>query len=128
MGLVRGHAYTIVFPFLTQIDVYDKPRRLLKVRNPWGEQEWLGGGSDKDKTFWNKVSSIDKKRLGFNQSNDGIFFMFWEDFLDYFIIVNICKVDDKANYYYEELIYENNVPMFATLITKGGHSTLGITQ
>jgi hypothetical protein len=73
---------------------------LLKVRNPWGEQEWLGGGSDKDKAFWNKVTSIDKKRLGYNQSNDGIFFMFWEDFLDYFIIVNICKIDDKANYYY----------------------------
>jgi hypothetical protein len=51
------------------------------------------------------VSSIDKKRLGFSQNNDGIFFMFWEDFLDYFIIINICKINDKANYYYEDIIY-----------------------
>jgi hypothetical protein len=31
--------------------------------------------------------------------------MLWEDFLDYFQLVNICKVDDRANYYYDELIH-----------------------
>lgn len=43
---------------------------------------------------------MDKKRLGYAKDDDGVFFMTWEDFLMYFLVVNICKVDDKANYYY----------------------------
>lgn len=74
---------------------------MLKIRNPWGEKEWIGGGSDKDAAFWNKVSNTDKNRLGLTGANDGIFFMFWEDFLQYFQIINLCKVNDNANYYYE---------------------------
>jgi hypothetical protein len=70
------------------------------VRNPWGEKEWTGRGCDSDKKFWNSVSSIDKTRLGYSEKNDGIFFIFWEDFICYFQIINVCKVDDKANYYY----------------------------
>lgn len=29
--------------------------RLVKIRNPWGEQEWNGKWGDKDST-WNKLS------------------------------------------------------------------------
>lgn len=74
---------------------------MLKIRNPWGEKEWTGGGSDKDTAFWNKISNTDKKILGLTEKNDGLFFMFWEDFLEFFQIINICKVKDNANYYYE---------------------------
>ena len=30
-GLVLGHAYTVM-------GVYDKPYRMVKVRNPWGKR------------------------------------------------------------------------------------------
>lgn len=46
--------------------------------------------------------------------------MFWEDFLNFFQIVNICKVNDSSNYYYEELTYPKDMPVYAGLTTKGG--------
>lgn len=100
----------------------------MKVRNPWGEKEWTGGGSDSDKKFWNSVSPAEKRLLGYSEKNDGVFFMFWEDFLEYFQVINICKVDDKANYYYEELNYPKDVPVFTALTTRGGNITLAVTQ
>lgn len=54
--------------------------------------------------------------------------MFWEDFLDYFQVINICKVNDKANYYYEELTYPKDVPVFTAMTTRGGNITLAVTQ
>jgi hypothetical protein len=49
----------------------------VKVRNPWGEKEWMGAASDSDTKFWKGVSANDKKRLNYNTVNDGIFFMIW---------------------------------------------------
>ena len=77
MGLVQGHAYTIVYYLLTQLGVYDRPRKMIKIRNPWGQKEWKGGASDKDTSFWNNISPLDKKRLGHENKDDGVFFMFW---------------------------------------------------
>ena len=73
---------------------------MIKIRNPWGEKEWKGGASDRDKGFWNSLSNLDKKRLGYVNKDDGIFFIFWEEFLYYFHLVDIAKIDDRANYYY----------------------------
>ena len=61
-----------------QLSVYSKPRKLLKIRNPWGELEWKGGASDRDKKFWNSISASEKRQLGYEDKNDGLFFMFWE--------------------------------------------------
>lgn len=36
--------------------------------------------------------------MNYKDKNDGIFFMLWEDFVNYFGMVDICKVDDNANY------------------------------
>ena len=73
----------------------------MKIRNPWGEKEWKGGASDSDKKFWNSISPLDRKRLGHENKDDGVFFMFWEEFINYFQLVDICKIEDRANYYYE---------------------------
>lgn len=74
------------------------------------------------------MSGGDKQRLGYSEKNDGIFFIFWEDFLNYFQIIDICKVDDEANYYYEELVYTKDVPVFSGMEIMGGNCTLAITQ
>lgn len=36
--------------------------------------------------------------MNFVQGNDGIFFMLWEDFVNYFDMIDICKVRDNASY------------------------------
>jgi hypothetical protein len=30
--------------------------------------------------------------------NDGVFFMLWEDFLNYFSMIDICKINDNSHY------------------------------
>ena len=53
---------------------------------------------------------MDKDKLGNRLQNDGTFFMLWEDFVNYFAMVDICKINDNANYFYYEDNYQNDVP------------------
>ena len=43
-------------------------------------------------------------------------------------MINICKVNDKANYYYEELAYPKDVPVYSAMVIRGGGLTLAVTQ
>ena len=86
-----------------QLGVFDKPTKLVKLRNPWGHKEWKGRASDYDIDFWNQISASDKQLLDYQDGNrkkekDGIFFVTWEDFLKYFQLVDICKINDNAHY------------------------------
>ena len=80
----------------------------------------MGPACDQDKGFWNRVSAADKRRLGHKDKDDGIFFIVWEDFLQYFQLVNICKVNDKASYYYEELTFPKGRGIFTNVTCSGG--------
>lgn len=55
--------------------------KLVKLRNPLGNKNWEGEWSDKD-SKWNDKSLRDM--LNYNINNDGIFFMKYDDFLNYF--------------------------------------------
>jgi hypothetical protein len=46
MGLVPGHAYTLIAAKQSS-----SGHRLLKLRNPWGETEWTGAWCD-DCPLW----------------------------------------------------------------------------
>ena len=54
--------------------------RLLKIRNPWGEELYNGKWSDSDYNWTDDLRAEVKAK----QKNDGIFFMQLEDFLYYF--------------------------------------------
>ena len=123
----RSRLYSGKLIFI-QLSVYNKPRKMLKIRNPWGELEWKGGAPDRDRKYWNSISTSEKRRLGYEDKNDGLFFMFWEEFPQYFQLVDICKIDDTANYYYEEITYPNGQPVYTSLESKGGEATIAITQ
>lgn len=69
-GLYESHAYTI-------LDIFEQPYKMVKLRNPWGREEWNGRASEQDKNFWNKLKGIDRDNLGQKYGNDGIFFMLW---------------------------------------------------
>ena len=73
-GIFSGHAYTV-------ISIHEaEDKRLMKIRNPWGNSEWRGAYSDHS-SLW--TESL-KKECGWKDDNDGIFFMPFTDYLEYF--------------------------------------------
>ena len=93
MGLVLNHAYSL-------LDVWEGQRRsgerikLLKLRNPWGEGEWKGkwcAGSD----LWSTLPVEIHRQLGYTNTNDGTFFMSFDDFYLFFEKLYLCKLFPK---------------------------------
>ena len=80
VGLITGHAYSI----LKMQDV--NGTKLVQVRNPWGEHEWLGDFSDKSEAWTADL----KQAVGYEDEEDGSFFMHWPDFIQYFGCIEIC--------------------------------------
>jgi len=87
-GLVSGHTFTVTN--LVEGYVNKKYTRLIRLRNPWGYKEWIGDWSDHSK-LWTEEA---KKELNINLhiEDDGEFFMSFEDFFKYFLVVDICRV------------------------------------
>ena len=72
-GLAQSHAYTVLGAFLVN-DANGSPRKLYKIRNPWGSETYKGpySDSDSDSTTWD--TSL-KQAVAFENKNDGTFFM-----------------------------------------------------
>ncbi|KHN84956.1 Calpain clp-1 [Toxocara canis] len=72
-GLVKGHAYSITG--MRMIETPEGTIPLLRLRNPWGnEQEWNGDWSD-DSELWDGVSRKQKKEMNLVVENDGEFWL-----------------------------------------------------
>jgi len=104
VGLVSSHAYTV-------ISVYDfDDNKLLKIRNPWGGGfEWNGDFGDKS----NKWTKEIKQKVNFQDADDGIFYMTFQDFLKYFPYTFVCKYYDGWSYKYKKIIQTNSDRMIA---------------
>lgn len=82
-GIVPNHAYSILNVKKVQ------GNRLLKLRNTWGRFEWSGDWCDEDEENWTPSM---KKRLNFQNSDDGQFWMCFEDYLEQFKYLYVCRV------------------------------------
>eukprot|EP01155_Anaeramoeba_flamelloides_P003187 Anaeramoba_flamelloidesa1061183_52.p1 GENE.a1061183_52~~a1061183_52.p1 ORF type:complete len:608 (-),score=147.56 a1061183_52:33-1682(-) len=86
-GIVYGHAYAI-------LDIrYINNIKLLKLRNPWGKQEWNGAFS-RDSKDWTRSL---KTRLNYFPKkgvSDGSFWMTFADFTQNFKNIYICRIFD----------------------------------
>jgi len=95
-GLVKGHAYGVTalrkVPIgSTGLSTLFKGREkiaLVRLRNPWGEKEWNGAFSDRSRE-WNSISEKERDKLGLVTSDDGEFWMPWEDFVTQFTDLSI---------------------------------------
>ena len=94
-GIIPDHAYSIlkVYEIKRRWDVI----RLIKLRNPWGNYEWEGKWGDKDDNWDDAL----KKKVGFEDWDDGVFFMEVDDYVQYCECTIICKVQD--NYFQNRL-------------------------
>ena len=72
-GLAQSHAYTVLGAFVVN-DAKGVPRKLYKIRNPWGEEKYKGPYSDSDSDPANWDQAL-QQAVAFENKNDGTFFM-----------------------------------------------------
>ncbi|XP_041820264.1 calpain-9 [Chelmon rostratus] len=88
-GLVKGHAYSITG--MEQVNYRGKMVQLIRIRNPWGQVEWNGPWSDKSRE-WGYIDRAEKDRILQNSTDDGEFWMEFEDFKRNYDKVEICNM------------------------------------
>ena len=81
-GLIAGHAYTVLG--LHEI----KGEKVIRLRNPWGEENYNGAWSD-NSSKWTKEL---KEKYKFDEKEDGDFYMGYKDFLKYFMNIGFAKL------------------------------------
>ena len=96
-GLYSGHAYSILDAFEVG------SHKLVKIRNPWGSgnpKEWTGPWSDNSEELLANLSEINRvltKKWGKDvelleeENKDGSFLMSYDDFVDTWHNLSICK-------------------------------------
>ena len=93
LGLITNHAYTVI-----QTAVLRKTNgseiKLLKMMNVWGTNEWVGDWSDNSSKWTQEF----KKEVGLEQKEDGIFWMSYEDYLQFYTTTHICKIHPDYEY------------------------------
>uniref|UniRef100_A0A672H1Y0 Calpain-3 n=1 Tax=Salarias fasciatus TaxID=181472 RepID=A0A672H1Y0_SALFA len=91
LGLIRGHAYSIIG--LEECDDVSKNGRirLIRLRNPWGWVVWKGPWSPNSKE-WSTISIADKENLKKQTVETSEFWMSFDDFKKYFTKLEMCNL------------------------------------
>ena len=88
IGLCIGHAYTLMNIY--KINTKSGEERLVKLRNPWGNNEFNGAWGHYSKKWTPEI----KKQCDYEGENDeGIFYMSYNDFIKYFVVLDIAKIE-----------------------------------
>lgn len=94
IGLISNHSYKVLETAEITGIKGDKTQ-LLKIKNPWGTNEWEGDWSDKSKKWTEEI----KELLNFEDKEDGIFWISLNDFLKFYTSTHILNEGD--GYFYE---------------------------
>ncbi|XP_030261158.1 calpain-3b isoform X2 [Sparus aurata] len=91
LGLVRGHAYSIIG--LEECDEVAKNTkvRLIRLRNPWGFVLWKGPWSVNSKE-WSTISTADRENLKKQTIETSEFWMSFDDFKRNFTKLEMCNL------------------------------------
>mmetsp|Transcript_30013 Transcript_30013/g.95912 ORF Transcript_30013/g.95912 Transcript_30013/m.95912 type:complete len:482 (-) Transcript_30013:149-1594(-) len=84
-GLVGCHAYSLIAA------VTVPGFRLVKIRNPWGSGEWTGAWCDGSEEWHNHPKIAKKLKADLKENDDGVFWMEWNDFLEYFDGIGVLR-------------------------------------
>lgn len=92
-GLFKGHAYSITN--MIRLTSKGKMVRLLRLRNPWGKNEWNGKWSDRSHE-WDAIPLKAKQDIGLEVMEDGEFWMSYEDWVSNFDFLWLCHLEPDA--------------------------------
>ena len=132
-GLISGHSYAVIdlFEFnmfykkgtISESDYRKKKRmenilnkdncdnnnvlRIMKIYNPWSYFEWKGKFNDNDEKNWNRIPLL-KQLVGYNNNDDGIFFMEFKDYYKKFHSTYILNYLKDWIYNYKIINQKNN--------------------
>lgn len=114
-GIVQGHAYSLLgIKYFKRGEVSNQEERLVKLRNPWGNTEWMGRFSDdwfrrqdaEPATSMNKPALITALEwtddsADYGAAGDGAFWMSWDDFVapDRFNSVAVCHIFNPGEWH-----------------------------
>lgn len=92
LGLAYGHAYTVLGTAVAD------DQKLYKMRNPWGRGEAYKGDWSDSSALWTEEL---KKQVGFEENDDGIWYISAEDYHKNFGIttVNTDVSKEHLSYY-----------------------------
>ena len=103
LGLITNHAYSVI-----GTAVLKKPNgneiQLLKMKNMWGTNEWIGDWSDQSLKWTQEF----KKAVGLQNKEDGVFWMSYDDYLQFYTTTHIAQV--HSEYFYNVLKLKNRNP------------------
>ena len=66
--------------------------KLVQLRNPWGMKEWEGPWSDNAPEWETAAGRKAMEALNVTFSNDGSFWMAWEQFQEHFNKIYVCRI------------------------------------
>ena len=90
VGLSPAHAYS--FLNIYKVNTENGIERVVKLRNPWGNGEYNGPWSDSSK----KWTTSTKQQCNYKEnSDDGVFYMSYDDFIKYYVTMGIAKLEFK---------------------------------
>lgn len=113
-GIKPQHTYTILN--CGEVTEEGKVHRILRLRNPWGETEYTGKGSEHDKKFWNHApEEIRKKLMPPPDSDDGDFTIPFRKFMKHFESIDVSVAQPNFSYEFDILKIKRRDPIFITL-------------
>ena len=121
VGLIPGHAYSIVYPHKWK----EKQIYLIKLRNPWGKNEWKGNWSDYSRLWTDEYI----KYFHYKKTNDGTLFIDLKDFINYFDNTFICHLLYGAYvkyFYFEYQNYFKRPVIFNLLLRQKASTSISI--
>ena len=112
-GLFEGHAYTLI-GVAEVVASNGYLYKILQIRNPWGRGEWNGEWSDHSDLWTPEL----RKRLCSEKSDDGTFWIRFEDFCSQFDDIGICKIEPDFiyNYNQKKITFDRQTKSFSYVV------------
>ena len=108
LGLITNHSYTVINTAVLR-KTNGSEIKLIKMMNMWGTNEWVGDWSDTSSKWTQEF----KKEVGLEPKEEGIFWMSYDDYLQFYTTTHICKIHPDYDYKTKKFksSKENNDPL-----------------